>query len=104
MSRRGSCLRKPLPWTRSMPRRTRGWGGPTGWSGLALECGPPDPGARVGAGATGPCPGRLPADSPFALEHVYAEKQQYDQAIAEGERAIALDPNNADSYASRRRR
>jgi tetratricopeptide (TPR) repeat protein len=25
-------------------------------------------------------------------------KQQYDQAIAEGERAIALDPNNADSY------
>ena len=67
--------------------------------GLALECGPPDPGARVGAGATGPCPGRLPACSPFALEHVYAQKQQYDQAIAEGERAIALDPNNADSYA-----
>ena len=30
---------------------------------------------------------------------VYAQKQQYDQAIAEGERAIALDPNNADSYA-----
>ena len=26
-------------------------------------------------------------------------QQQYDQAIAEGERAIALDPNNADSYA-----
>ena len=70
--------------------------------GLALECRPPDPGARVGAGATGPCPGRLPADSPFALEHVYAQKQQYDQAIAEGERAIALDPNNADSYACRR--
>ncbi len=30
---------------------------------------------------------------------VYALKQQYDQAMAEGERAIALDPNNADSYA-----
>jgi adenylate cyclase len=30
---------------------------------------------------------------------VYAAKQQHDQAIAEGERAIALDPNNADSYA-----
>jgi tetratricopeptide (TPR) repeat protein len=30
---------------------------------------------------------------------VYAQKQQYDQAIAEGDRAIALDPNNADSYA-----
>lgn len=30
---------------------------------------------------------------------VYVVKQQYDQAIAEGERAIALDPNNADSYA-----
>ncbi|HEV8714537.1 MAG TPA: tetratricopeptide repeat protein [Candidatus Binatia bacterium] len=33
------------------------------------------------------------------LGMVYALKQQYDQAIAEGERAIALDPNNADSYA-----
>ncbi len=31
------------------------------------------------------------------LSNVYAVKQQYDQAIAEGERAIALDPNNADS-------
>ncbi len=34
------------------------------------------------------------------LGYVYAQKQQYDQAKAEGERAIALDPNNADSYAS----
>ncbi len=33
------------------------------------------------------------------LSSVYAQKQQYDQAIAEGERAIAFDPNNADSYA-----
>jgi TolB-like protein/Flp pilus assembly protein TadD len=33
------------------------------------------------------------------LSWVYAQKQQYDQAIAEGERAIALDPNHADSYA-----
>ena len=33
------------------------------------------------------------------LSYVYAQKQQYDQAMAEGERAIALDPNNADSYA-----
>jgi tetratricopeptide (TPR) repeat protein len=33
------------------------------------------------------------------LSVVYVVKQQYDQAIAEGERAIALDPNNADSYA-----
>src|SRR5262249_24094761 len=32
------------------------------------------------------------------LSQVYGLKQQYDQAIAEGERAIALDPNNADSY------
>ena len=29
----------------------------------------------------------------------YSQKQQYDQAIAEGERAVALDPNYADSYA-----
>jgi len=29
----------------------------------------------------------------------YVQKHQYDQAIAEGERAIALDPNRADSYA-----
>ncbi len=39
---------------------------------------------------------------PFAhslLSDDYALKQQYDQAIAEGKRAIALDPNNADSYA-----
>ncbi len=34
-----------------------------------------------------------------ALGYVYMEKQRYDQAIAEGERAIALDPNHADSYA-----
>src|SRR5205814_2376615 len=33
------------------------------------------------------------------LGQVYHEKKQYDQAIAEGERAIALDPNSADSYA-----
>jgi tetratricopeptide (TPR) repeat protein len=30
---------------------------------------------------------------------VYAQKQQPDQAVTAGERAIALDPNNADSYA-----
>jgi TolB-like protein/class 3 adenylate cyclase/Tfp pilus assembly protein PilF len=33
------------------------------------------------------------------VSNVYALKQQYDPAVAEGERAIALDPNNADSYA-----
>jgi adenylate cyclase len=32
------------------------------------------------------------------VSQVYAQRQQYDQAIAEGERAIALDPNNALSY------
>jgi adenylate cyclase len=39
---------------------------------------------------------------PFAhslLSWVYGQKQQYDQALAEGKRAISLDPNNADSYA-----
>lgn len=29
----------------------------------------------------------------------YSQKHQYDQALAEGERAIPLDPNYADSYA-----
>jgi adenylate cyclase len=33
------------------------------------------------------------------LSIVYSQKQQYDQAIAEGERTVALDPNDADSYA-----
>jgi TolB-like protein/Flp pilus assembly protein TadD len=32
------------------------------------------------------------------LGQTYAYQQQYDQAIAEGERAIALDPNDAYSY------
>jgi adenylate cyclase len=32
------------------------------------------------------------------LSNVYAQKQQYDQAIAEGRRAITLDPNNDFSY------
>ena len=31
------------------------------------------------------------------LSEIYAMKQQSNQAIAEGERAIALDPNNGDS-------
>ena len=34
-----------------------------------------------------------------SLSFVYGQQQQFDQAVAEGERAIALDPNNADSYA-----
>src|SRR5262249_56646733 len=34
------------------------------------------------------------------LSEVYSYQHQYDQAIAEGERAIALDPNHADSYAA----
>jgi adenylate cyclase len=33
------------------------------------------------------------------LSVVYVQQQQYDQALAEGERAIALAPSNADSYA-----
>jgi tetratricopeptide (TPR) repeat protein len=32
------------------------------------------------------------------LSNIYGQQQQYDQAIAEGERAIALDPNNDFSY------
>ncbi|HKA55354.1 MAG TPA: tetratricopeptide repeat protein [Candidatus Binatia bacterium] len=33
------------------------------------------------------------------MSFVYTERKQYDQALAAGERALALDPNNADSYA-----
>jgi adenylate cyclase len=33
------------------------------------------------------------------LSFGYAEKQQYDEALAEGNRAIALDPNDATIYA-----
>jgi adenylate cyclase len=33
------------------------------------------------------------------LGFIYARKQQYEQAIVAGERAVALDPNNAFSYA-----
>jgi TolB-like protein/DNA-binding winged helix-turn-helix (wHTH) protein/Flp pilus assembly protein TadD len=33
------------------------------------------------------------------LSNVYTMGQQYDPSIAEGERAVALDPNNDDSYA-----
>ena len=29
---------------------------------------------------------------------IYAQQKQYDQAMAESERAVALDPNDADSY------
>jgi adenylate cyclase len=32
------------------------------------------------------------------LGQLYSLRRQYDQAIAEGERAVALDPNNADSF------
>src|SRR5581483_10849099 len=44
----------------------------------------------------------LDASLPMAhsiLSIAYSQKHQYDQAIAEGERAVALDPNYADSYA-----
>jgi TolB-like protein/Tfp pilus assembly protein PilF len=33
------------------------------------------------------------------LGFVYTQQQQFDQAFTEGERAITLDPNHADSYA-----
>jgi tetratricopeptide (TPR) repeat protein len=33
------------------------------------------------------------------LSFLYTERKQYDQALAAAERAVALDPNNADGYA-----
>jgi adenylate cyclase len=35
-----------------------------------------------------------------ALSYVYLWKKQHEQAVAEAERAIALDPNNAENYAN----
>jgi adenylate cyclase len=35
----------------------------------------------------------------FVLAAIHELQQQYDQALAEAERAVALDPNNADGYA-----
>ncbi len=66
---------------------------------LALECGPPDPGAALELAQQA-----LALDDSLPLAHallgmVYAQKQQSDQAMAEGEQAVALDPNYADSYA-----
>ena len=35
----------------------------------------------------------------MVLGHVYLWQKQYEQAVAEMERAIALDPNSGDGYA-----
>jgi tetratricopeptide (TPR) repeat protein len=35
------------------------------------------------------------------LGAIYAQQKQYEQALAESERAVALDPNNAGSYMAR---
>ena len=32
------------------------------------------------------------------LSFIYSQKREYDKAIAEGERAVALDPNGADAH------
>ena len=83
-----------------MRRRTRGWVGPTGWSGSCAGVRTPRPWSARWRWRNRPLAldDSLPAAHSL-LSYVYAQKQQYDQAIAEGERAIALDPNNADSYA-----
>jgi tetratricopeptide (TPR) repeat protein len=47
---------------------------------------------------TGPGPGDSLPIAHTRLGQIYAYNQQRDQALAEGERAIALDPNNAESY------
>jgi Tfp pilus assembly protein PilF len=33
------------------------------------------------------------------MGYVYLQQKQLEQAIAEGERVVALDPNNAEGYA-----
>jgi len=45
----------------------------------------------------------LALDDSLPLAHsvlalLYVEKRQYDKAIAESERAVALDPNGADAH------
>ena len=47
----------------------------------------------------------LPSMTPYTRAHlllgyVYLNQKRYDQALAEVERGIALDPNKAESYAA----
>ena len=77
-----------------MPRRTRGWGGPTGGSGSCHWS--QDPQTLERALALAQQAVALDDSLPGAqtvLGFVYLWKKQYEQAIAEAERAIALDPN-----------
>ena len=83
-----------------MQTRTWCWVGPTTWSGSGN--GVQDPQTLEQALALAQQALALDDSLPGAhslLSYVYAQQQQYDQAMAEGERAIALDPNNAVSYA-----
>src|SRR5216684_7824022 len=100
MPRHGSCGRRPWPWTRSMRRHTRSWGGPITGSGsiTGVLTDPQTPKRAFELVRKA-----LALDDTLPTAHsrlgqLYALQQQYDQAIAEAERAIALEPNNADSH------
>ncbi len=84
-----------------MPRRTRSWVW-TYWIewGFRWSADPQTLERVLALAQQAACPGRLPADSPFALEHRLCRRNSsMTKLIAEGERAVALDPNYADSYA-----
>ena len=61
---------------------------------------PPGAGAGVGAAQRGVALNDSPAGRPYALGYVYLCQKQYEQALAEMERAVALDPNGALTYAA----
>jgi tetratricopeptide (TPR) repeat protein len=67
--------------------------------GLSIESEPPDSGTSTGGGPTGIA---LNDASPWGhatLGHIYLWQKQYDRAVSEMERVIALAPNEADGYA-----
>ena len=99
LPKRGNCLRKPSRWTRKYAAAyaSLGW---TYWLEWGLRWSA-DPQTLEHALVLAQQALALDDSLPGAhslLSVVYRQKQQYEQAIAEGERAIALDPNNADSY------
>ena len=68
MPRHGSCLRKPWPWTHSMPRRMRRWVGPILLSGPCTGVPTPRPQSGRWRWHTRRWPWTTPCRCPYKLE------------------------------------